>query len=221
MSKKKPIKLYLAILNTGWLRRELVHVILKMQKTKGVKITMENLNKTFANPTCSNRNSIVKRFLATDNDFLMMIDNDVFPLHNPVDMVFADKDIIGSPAKVRRERKLIWVAYVKGVGKDNYIPVDFHNVDDPTAELLSVDVVGTGCILIKRKVLESIKAPFLTGFDGDGVATYGTDFAFCKKAKKAGFEIYTTPQRVCEHVKEVGLLDIWSYDDCTGGDTRK
>ena len=128
-------------------------------------------------------------------------------------MVFADKDIVGSPAKIRQKRKLICVAYVRGVGKDNYIPVDFNKIDDPTAELLSVDIIGTGCILIKRKVLESIKAPFITEFDKDGVATYGTDFAFCKKAKRAGFEIYTTPQRICEHVKEVGLLDVRNYDD--------
>ena len=221
---QKRIKLYLAILNKGWIRRELVHTLLEMKGTKGVKITLENLNKTFANPICSNRNSITKRFLATDDDFLMMIDDDVLPLHNPAELVFADKDVIGSPAKVRQKgRNINWVAYVKQQSKsphtkqEGYIPVDFQSVDD-TIDLLSVDVVGTGCILIKRKVLESIKAPFLNEFDEDGISSYGTDFAFCRRVVEAGFEIYTTPQRVCEHIKEVGLLDIRGYDDCDGRD---
>lgn len=218
MDKSKKIKLYLAVLNRGWIRRELVNTLLEMRDTKGVEITLENLNKTFASPICSNRNLITKRFLATDNDFLMMIDDDVLPLHNPAELVFADKDVIGSPAKVRQKgRNINWVAYVKTIDREGYVPVDFYSVDD-TIDLLSVDIVGTGCILIKRKVLESIKAPFLTEFDEDGISNYGTDFAFCKRAKKAGFEIYTTPQRVCEHVKEVGLLDMRGYDDCDGRD---
>jgi hypothetical protein len=41
----------------------------------------------------------------------------------------------------------------------------------------------------------------------------GTDFAFCERAKSKGFDVLTTPYRVCEHVKEQGLLDGGGYDD--------
>jgi hypothetical protein len=85
--------------------------------------------------------------------------------------------------------------------------------------LLSVDVVGTGCILIHRRVLENIKAPFHIHFDEDGILTMGTDFAFCERAKEAGFDIFTTPKRVCEHFKELGMLDMQSYSDCDYVDT--
>lgn len=215
---KQPIKLYLAILNKGWIRREQVRTILDMQATKGVQLYLEELSKTFANPICSNRAKIVKRFLKTDCDFLMMLDNDVIPLHNPAELVFADKDVIGSPAKVRQSGRTInWVVYVKHTTEEGYIPVDFEAVDDGI-DLLSVDIVGTGCILIRRNVLKKLRAPFLIEFNEDGECTYGTDFAFCRKAKKAGFKIYTTPQRVCEHVKELGLLDIQGYDDSDGRD---
>ena len=207
-------KLYLAILNHGWIRREVLYKIAsKAWQADGVEVVLEDPNKTWMHPISSNRNAIVKRFLRTDCDFLMMIDDDVVPLFNPVHFVFADKDIIGFPAKVRQQTGYLnWVAYVKNPDREDYAPIDFSMIDD-TIELLKLDIVGTGCILIKRKVLESLKAPFHTDFDEDGILTVGTDFAFCIKAGKAGFEIYTAPRRVCEHYKEAGLLQFNTYSD--------
>lgn len=216
---ENPYKLYIAILNRGWIRREMVDTVLPaISKTVGVITTLEKLNKTWDHPISSNRNKIVKRFLQTDNDYLMMCDNDVVPLFNPAEFVFADKDIIGFPAKVRQgDRQLNWVAYIRRQDRHEYAPVDFTKVDQEI-ELLSVDVVGTGCILIHRIVLENIKAPFHIHFDEDGILTMGTDFAFCERAKDAGFEIFTTPRRVCEHFKELGMLDMQSYSDSDGVD---
>lgn len=214
------IKLYLAILNKGWLRREIsARVLPQMIETPGVKITWENPAKTWDHPISSNRNGIRVRYLKTDCDFVLMIDDDVVPLSNPAELVFADKDVIGMPAKVRQEvRSLNWAAYVKNEKDEHgYAPVDFDRVDTDI-DLLRVDAVGTGCILIKRKVLESIEAPFNCKYDKDGILTMGTDMAFCERAKAAGFEIYTTPQRICEHFKEIGMADFMSYDDSDGRD---
>lgn len=217
---ENPYKLYLAILNRGWIRRGMVDTVLPaMGRTKGVVTTLEKLHKTWDHPISSNRNKIVKRFLATDNDYLMMIDDDVVPLFNPAEFLFADKDVIGFPAKVRQgDRQLNWVVYIKRPDRNEYAPVDFTKVDQ-SIELLSVDAVGTGAILIHRRVLENIKAPFHIKFDEDGILTMGTDFAFCERAKEAGFEIFATPQRVCEHFKELGMLDMQSYSDSDGVDT--
>jgi len=212
------IKLYVAILNHGWIRQEYVDRVLpQLFNTKDVKITLEELHRTYDHPISSNRNRITQRFLATDNDFLLMIDNDVIPLSNPAEMVFADKDIIGFPAKVRQNfSALNWTAYMenpKALSRgDSVVPVDLDGVDD-LVELLEVDAVGTGCILIKRKVLESLKAPFHCIYDQDGILIYGTDFAFCKKAKREGFKVYSAPQRYCEHIKEIGLLQTLGFLD--------
>lgn len=221
MEKKK---LYFALLNKGWLRREFSSVQLPaMLKTEGVELLWESPEKTWGHPIYSNRNAIVKRFLATDCDFLLMQDDDVVPLHNPAELVCADLDIIGFSTKVRQENgRLNWVAYMEQEGMDGYFAVDLASSPTNT-DLLTVDVVGTGCILIKRKVLETIKAPFLVENDEDGIIKYGTDFAFCRRAKAAGFNIYTTRHRFCEHYKEMGMLEMTGYDDsdffCT--DNRK
>lgn len=208
-------KLYFALLNHGWLRREFAAQQLEeMKTTPGVEFAWENPDLTWGHPIYSNRNAIVKRFLSTDADFLMMQDNDIIPLHNPAELVWADRDVIGCPAKVRqRNNQINWVAYVEDKTREGYCAVDMAYVPSD-ADLLPVDVVGTGLILIKRKVLETVKSPFTVENDEYGCLVVGTDFAFCKRAKEAGFEIFTTPHRTCEHIKEVGLNEMMGYDDC-------
>jgi predicted O-methyltransferase YrrM len=207
-------KLYFALLNKGWVRREFAaQQLTDMRNTEGVEFVWENPVLTWGHPICSNRNAIVQRFLKTDCEFLMMQDDDIIPLHNPAELVYADKDVVGCPAKVRQDgHQLNWVAFVRDVTGKNYVPVDM-SLCPSDADLIPVDVVGTGLICIKRKVIEAIKAPFMDTFDENGIRELGTDFAFCERAKEKGFEIYTTPYRVCEHVKELGLLDIDGYDD--------
>jgi len=212
-------KVYLAILNNGWLRREIVYNrIGTWKQTPGVELFWENPNLSWAEPICSNRAKIVQRFLQSDCDFLLMIDDDIIPYANPIEYVYADKDIVGFPAKVRQKgMALNWVAYYE-LDNVGYLPCDFSRIENRLADLVSVDIVGTGAILIKRKVLEKVKKPFLVEFDKNGVNKYGTDFAFCRRAKKAGFEIYTAPNCICEHIKEVGMLDIQQYDDSDNRD---
>jgi hypothetical protein len=82
--------------------------------------------------------------------------------------------------------------------------------------LLKVDVIGTGCIIIARRVLEKLKAPFMEEVDESGIVTMGEDFAFCRKAKAADFEVFTTPKMRCEHWSEVGLHQHSKYEDSEG-----
>jgi GT2 family glycosyltransferase len=205
-------KVYLAILNFGNLRREMMTTVIPaMNATPGVELIWENPSKTWANPISSNRCKIVKRFLESDCDYLLMIDDDVVPLHNPCELVHANQDVIGSPALVRAAGQILcWTAYIPHGDGVGYSAVDLDSFDD-MFDLLEVSIVGTGCILIKREVLEKIKAPFHSEFD-DGIQKYGTDFAFCRRATDAGFKVYTTVHRRCEHFKTIGFNDIDAWD---------
>lgn len=216
MVGEKIQKVYLAILNHGDLRREMTAIVIPaMQKTKNVEVLFENPNKTWANPISSNRNMIVKRFLKTDCNWLLMIDDDVVPFHNPLELVALNMDVVGMPALVRASgQTMVWTAYVPHSDGVGYSALDLDSFDD-MFDLLEVAIVGTGCILIKREVLEAIKAPFHSEFDEDGIQTYGTDFAFCRRATKAGFKVHTTIHRRCEHFKKIGFneMDAWDRVD--------
>ena len=216
MKERRKPKVYFALLNHGKVRREFVGKQLpEMQATKNVDLVVEPFSLTWDSPIYSNRNKITKRFMKTDCDFLLMQDDDVVPLCNPLVFALADKDVIGIPAKVRQVGRAInWVTYVKHPDIEYYAPVDWSKVDSDT-DLLKVDAVGTGCILIHRRALQHFIDPFTVKNNDEGICMLGTDFAFCQKAKKAGYEIWSTNPTFycCEHFKEVGLNDITGYDD--------
>jgi hypothetical protein len=204
---KKP-KIYLAILNDGWVRSEHINTVLMIHLTPNVELQLENPAVTWGIPITSNRNQIRKRFLETDADFLLMFDDDVIPLFNPAEAVFYDKDILGLPTRRRMRQRLEWVIYAKHpVLENRYAAIDLDKVKTD-ADLLQVDGIGTGAILIKRKVLEVVKHPFEDLFDDEGIRILGQDLNFCQKAIKAGFGVFVAPKMICEHIKDHGLVNI-------------
>lgn len=222
--KRKP-KLYVSFLNKGWIRREILSTVLpEIQHTKSVRTFLEPPSVSYAEPIFGNRNRIAKRFLNSKCDYLLMMDNDIVPLFNPAPFVHADKDILGFPAKVRQAGGVLnWVAYKEAQDEPGfYYPVDFSSIDMATFDFLECDAVGTGCIMIRRDVIEELfkladgdgwKAPFTISLTEWGEMKHGTDIAFCRRAKAAGFNVVSTVNYVCEHYKEVGLLEIMGYDD--------
>lgn len=77
-------------------------------------------------------------------------------------------------------------------------------------DLISVDLVGAGCLLIQRKVLEAMGAkggrhPWFDWrcdrTDLPANERYSEDFTFCVRAKKEfGFSIWTDTGVQCQHV---------------------
>jgi len=196
-------KVYVAIINQGWIKPELSNLITTMSHNKipGM-VTWHNRK-----PASHNRNIAVQEFLKTDCDYFLSIDHDVVPYKNPLELVREDKDIIGLPARVLQKGGLYWTVYNEDLLNPPYykpVNIDDVNIDD----LLNCDIVGSGCILIKRKVLEKIKSPFSREWTEDGLQKFGLDFAFCRRAKKEGFKIYSATKYRCEHYKENGLNDI-------------
>ena len=58
---------------------------------------------------------------------------------------------------------------------------------DTKDALVRADALGTGCLLIKREVLEAISAPWFKCHEN---SAGGEDFYFCQKALDAGFEVW-------------------------------
>ena len=81
--------------------------------------------------------------------------------------------------------------------KDGYKP---HT---ETVGLQEVDAIGTGCMLIKRKVLEALEAPFTRIWNKDGTMDTGVDFHFCEQAKAKGFKVWAHYDYLCNHFKAI------------------
>ena len=194
-------KVYVAILNQGAIHTGLADFLVKLFLSEGRGVAYD-LNLTFPSkkPASHNRNQIVKDFLATDADYLLMIDADIVPTRNPLDLAALDLDVVAAPCPQWNSGDIYWVVMDKVPGGYRAAPPERRN------GLREADAVGTGCILIARRGLEGVKAPFMRRWDEDGLAVLGHDFFFCEKAREAGFKVWAHWDYPCDHFKEGGVI---------------
>lgn len=166
------------------------------------KIKNDDIDLLFSThvPVESNRNFIVKKFLESKHEYLFMVDSDNTPKFDPMKLCNG-KDMYGFPTPVFKDGQMMYMI-CKDFGDG------FRAYLHKSKGEYEVDAVGTGCVLIHRRVLEAIKAPFDREYDKDGVAIVGEDINFCKKVKKQGFKIWVNWDCICSHHKTVNLLNF-------------
>lgn len=149
-------------------------------------------------PTSSVRCKVALKLRAGNADFLLMMDDDQAPTFNPLDYVADDLDVLGFPypsVRINGEDPIVW----------------FPAPMDEDAGLVRQDLIGGGCMLIARRVLEhpTMRAPFQDHFNDDGIWVEGEDMTFCRMAREAGFSIWCAMDKPLLHVKPAELLKIY------------
>jgi len=190
--------IFLAVLHQGSLSTELAFRLPLIAQDERFKVKVVQYGHK---PISQNRNKIVKDFLEKDYDYLAMVDSDTIPPTNILDLVLLDKDIIGGVCPQWREGDLYWVVMKEVAG--GYKQVILKD----RGGLKEVDAIGTGCIIIRRNVLENIDIPFERKWVY-GFQEIGLDFYFCKKAREKGFKVYAHWDYLCGHKKELDLLNV-------------
>jgi len=148
------------------------------------------------------RNVLVKEFLKSDCDYLLMIDSDNPPPPNVLDLIELDKGFIGLPTPIN-------LSYIKGLTEIYWnIKKDGVWTKQEGQGLQEVESVGTGCVLIRRDVLEQIEHPFTTVRNEDDLRIVGTDVAFCNKCKDKGIKVYTHWDYKCGHYKTLDISTL-------------
>lgn len=193
MNRTKSI--YISILNQGCVRPELSQLI-----THWTHQGKYNLNVVYSSekPIQHNRNEIVQNFLKTDYDYLMMIDGDIIPPPEILDLADLQKDIIGGLCFAYRQDYIMpLILKEKPKEPDSYNVLQVGGYEG----LIEVDAIGTGCILIKREVLErkEMKRPFWNYYDENGLRYAGLDLTFCKRVRELGYKIWCHLNYPCSH----------------------
>ncbi len=198
-----------SIPNTGYIHK---HVSLTTNKLLLDRRYKCNIIYPTHNPYENNLHHIVNDFMAGDYDFWLNIDSDNPPFRNPLDLVTYDLDVIGLPTPVYHftgEKKGERPLYENGY---KYVPEEEAYTEWPIKEgLQEVDAVGTGCLLMSRRVFEHLemrKAPFQRTFNEDGTVDKGNDISFCERAKKNGFRIFAHYDYRCMHFNEIELHEV-------------
>lgn len=192
-------KVYIAVLNQGTVNTALSNLLIHITHDPRHHITITYPSER---PIANNRNKIVLSFLEGDWDYLLMLDDDTVPHRSPIDLIDTGKDIIGYPYPQWNSGDIYWV--VMDRDGDGYKPMP----PERRYGVQQVDAIGTGCILIKREVLETVKAPFMRKWSEEGIAELGLDFYFCQKAIDAGFEVWCDWGAPCSHFKTIDLIEV-------------
>jgi hypothetical protein len=162
-----------------------------------------------ATPVMNNRAKIVKQFRAMGADYLLMLDEDCVPHKNLFDLVELDLDIVGFPAPLWRgvsypKEPMVWnVELIDATGERLS---DYLVKDGPPQEVARI---GTGGMLIAKRVFQRIKAPFVEPVDAFGERIVGGDLYFCDQARQAGFKVWAAPSYLLSHLKVVDLYTMW------------
>lgn len=140
-----------------------------------------------------------------------MIDADNPPIRNPLNLIALDKDVIACPTpmykRIDGRGGIYW-----NTGMD--APEGKVRIDSlhKRRELVQRDIVGTGCILIRRNVLDAVRPPFVCDWDADGLRVASSDWTFCRRARAQGFEVWAHYGYPCEHFTKIGLSEISDLD---------
>ena len=148
---------------------------------------------------CGKRNAAVEELLANDQyRWVMFLDSDMtFPPDVINRLLAHDADIVGGMYTFRGPPFSALAGHIaqRGTGTDPLRPTDttdFHYA--PFAPemagrgTIAADVLGTGCMLIQRRVFEQMPRPW---FAANEVHNSGQneDFNFCIRAAELGFSI--------------------------------
>lgn len=202
--------IYLAILNQGEIAAELSQWSNSILTITPYPIFVDY---SCEKPISFNRNQIVKRFLERPQyDYLIMLDSDIVPPAEYLNLVDFDKDIISGLCFAFVKKNIFPLILKYSKAKKNtgnkYRPYDSIHPDKWTG-LVECDAVGTGAIILSRKVLEAVPYPFRNEYDKTGEKLIGLDINFCHRAKKLGFKVFCHTDYICSHHTRFDLKSIY------------
>lgn len=201
--------IYIAVLNQGEIAVELAQCIDGIIAMSPYPIFIDY---SCEKPISYNRNQIVKRFLERPQyDYLMMIDSDIVPPPDYLKLVDFQKDIISGVCFAFTKQNIFPLVLKKSKRKNEgykYHPYESFHPDKWTG-LIEVDAIGTGAMIMSRKVLEAIPYPFRNEYDKTGEKQIGLDLNFCLRAKKLGFQVFCHTDYWCSHHTRMDLKVLY------------
>lgn len=215
------VSIFIAVLNQGEVSVELVQLLNNIVASSPYPLFIDY---PCEKPISYNRNKIVKHFLERPQyDYLLMIDGDIVPPPDYLKLIDFKKDIISGLCFAYTKQNIFPLILKKSKEKitgSKYRPYDSLHPDKWTG-LVEVDAVGTGAMIMSRKVLEQIPYPFKNVYDKNGEKQIGLDLNFCRVAKKKGFKVFCHTDYVCSHHTRFDLKKMYYTISATFKDVNE
>jgi hypothetical protein len=118
-------------------------------------------------------------------DYVLWLDSDMmFPSTTALRLLAHNKDIVACNY-LKRSKPLKTVAYTDLTNWDSWLPLE------PKDDLVKVEGVGMGCMLMKTEIFDSLQKPYFEfTYKGDTQDWYGEDFMLLTKLRLNSFNVY-------------------------------
>ena len=118
-------------------------------------------------------------------DYVLWLDSDMmFPSTTALRLLVHNKDIVACNY-MKRSKPLKTVAYTDLTNWDSWLPLE------PKDDLVKVEGVGMGCMLMKTEIFSSLQKPYFEfTYKGDTQDWYGEDFMLLTKLRLNEFNVY-------------------------------
>lgn len=118
-------------------------------------------------------------------DYVLWLDSDMmFPSTTALRLLAHNKDIVACNY-MKRSKPLKTVAYTDLTNWDSWLPLE------PKDDLIKVEGVGMGCMLMKTEIFNSLQKPYFEfTYKGDTQDWYGEDFMLLTKLRLNEFNVY-------------------------------
>jgi len=206
--ERKP-KVLIAVLNLGWVETKLAINLFPIMQDKRchTELIFPQLK------GCETAHNIVCRdFLASEKgyEYLIILGDDTAPPTNYLDLVLLDKPVIGGMCFQWRG-DCVYHLFMRAAREGETEGPYYTKAIIGNEGLIECDAIGSAGMVIRRDVLEAVRAPFERQYDEDGVQTLGLDLLFCKKAKAAGFTVWGHTHYPLDHVQDISLVRVNNY----------
>ena len=173
------------------------------------------------------RESMVRSALANGFEWIFFLDSDVILPQGSIEKLFSHKQpFINGLYKAKKPGGFFWAAWMRTKIDDKKIAANgeaFAPIASWEGRLITVDVIGTGCMLVHRSVFEKIMAKFPNlplffwskernpdllksmNFPDPLMNEVSEDFYFCILAKLAGFPPIVDTEVKCGHISTVKI----------------
>ena len=153
------------------------------------------------------RNQIVRRFLETDKEVLVMVDDDIVPPPHLLDIAkhLPEYAMVGIPYPLWRQDQGLFLSAFSMTSQGLKVASLHEGLND-------VDSLGTGCVAVSREALVTLgRNPFR--FDNsEELEGTSEDFIFCADLRAREFRIGCWWDGwYADHIRAVGLAPLMEF----------
>jgi hypothetical protein len=146
------------------------------------------------------RERLIEKAKEINADYVLWLDSDMmFPSTTALRLIHHGKDIVGCNYR-KRSKPLTTVAFTDLTDWSSWLPLE------PQNELVKVEGVGMGCLLMKTDVFYGLEKPYFEfTFKEDTQDWFGEDFNLQKKLRNNNCEIFIDTV-LSNEIKHIGLF---------------